>query len=304
MFKLAGSSSSLSARLIALREQIQKGSVSLLPELDALGKDLLDPVANRLTKKIYMLPAGALNGFPFDVLRLKGKFIAENHQVVNLMSLSSADALHSSLPGNYRESVFLAGNPQTSQELFSYDVQGSPEISAVTDRFVGPGLHVVQGVALRADEFRDTRFAEARLIHLAIPGTIDLADPDRSRLLMSRTGEDSTMEYLAPSDILNLRFSAGLAVLSLTNASGASFSGFNSRLGLVSDFLDAGVNCVVASMWVGEETDSMVFIADFYDNLEAGQDLAEAFSQARKRRLEAGDETNFKSWAGFQLFMR
>jgi CHAT domain-containing protein len=303
ILKLSGSSN-LSDRLVALRERIQRDSTSLLPQLETLGRDLLGPVANRLTKKIYILPAGALNGFPFDALRLKGKFIAENHQVINLMSLSTADALHPSPPANFRESVFLAGNPQTRQELFSYEVRASPEISAVTDRFVGPGLHIVQGVALKADEFRDDRFTSAGLIHLAIPGTIELENPDRSRLLMARSGEDSTVEYLSPADIRKLHFTAGLVVLSLTNVAGASSSGFDSRMGFVSDFLDTGVGNVMASMWVGEDTGSTAFVAEFYDNLEAVQDIAEAWYQTRKRRLENGNETNFKSWAGFQLFIR
>ena len=136
--------------------------------------------------------------------------------------------------------MFLAGDPQSSPELFSYDVRVSPEISAVTDRFVGPGLHIVQGVALRADEFRDALFTGAGLIHLAMPGTIDLANPDRSRLLMSGAGEDSVVEYLSPSDIRKLHFQASLVFLSLTNTSGGGSSGFSNRLGFVSDFLDTG----------------------------------------------------------------
>ena len=66
---------------------------------------------------------------------------------------------------------FLAGNPQDGQDLFSYDMQVSAEVTAVTDAFVGPGLNIVQGVALQKDEFQDQRFAGAGLMHLAIPGT-------------------------------------------------------------------------------------------------------------------------------------
>jgi CHAT domain-containing protein len=183
-------------------------------------------------------------------------------------------------------------------------VQVSPEISAVTDRFVGPGLHIVQGVALKADEFRDDRFTGARLIHLAIPGTIDLEHPDRSRLLMSRSGENSVVEYLSPADIRELHFNAGLAVLSLTHVAGTGSSGFSNRLGFVSDFLDQGVRHVLASLWTGEDTESTAFFAEFYDNLAAGQDIEQAFSQVRKKRLKYEDQTNFKSWAGFQLFIR
>jgi CHAT domain-containing protein/tetratricopeptide (TPR) repeat protein len=303
MLRLPGTPS-VSDRLIALREQIQKGSASLLPKLDSMGRDLLGPVANRLTRKILLLPAGALNGFPFDALRLEGRFLAENHEVVNLMGLSITSALHSSLPPNYRDSVFLAGDPQASQELFNYEVRISPEISAVTDSFVGPGLHIIQGVALRRDEFQDTSFTGAGLLHLAMPGTIDLANPDRSRLLMSGAGVDSVVEYLSPADIRRFHFQASLAVLSHTNVSGGNFSEFNSRLGFVSDFLDRGVSNVVASMWVGEDSGSTTFVTEFYDNLEASRDVAAAFSLTRKKHLKTGNETNFRSWAGFQLFIR
>ena len=40
---------------------------------------------------------------------------------------------------------------------------------------------------------------------------------------------------------------------------------------------------VVASMWVGEGGDSTAFVTEFYDNLEASQDVAEAFRMTRKR---------------------
>ena len=102
MFRLPGSKS-MPDRLVALRERIPQGSASLLPELETLGTDLLAPVANRLTKRIFLLTAGALNGFPFDALRLEGHFIAENHEVINLMSLSIPVAAHPSLPANYPE---------------------------------------------------------------------------------------------------------------------------------------------------------------------------------------------------------
>jgi CHAT domain-containing protein len=200
--------------------------------------------------------------------------------------------------------VFLAGDPQSSRELFSYDVRVSPEISAVTDRFVGPGLHIVQGLALTADEFQEASFTSAGLIHLAMPGTIDLAIPDQSKLLLSRAGEESKVKYLSPAEIRKLRFQAGLVFLSLTNATGGGASKFSSRIGFVSDFLDTGVKNVVASLWVGKDGDSTAFATEFYDHLEASHDVAEAFRMTRKKHLKTGNETNFRSWAGFQLFMR
>jgi len=306
LLKLSGTSP-LSVRLFDLRAQIQAGAAEdswVLPELERMGRALIGPVADDLAQKIYLLPAGALNGFPFNALRLNGRFLAEDHEVVNMANLSGSTVFHPVLQPDYPDRVFLAGNPQTSRELFSYDVQISPEISVVTDRFVGPGLQVVQGVALSTEEFRDVRFVRAGLIHLAMPGTLDLGSPDRSRLLLSGTGTDAGMEYLTPSVIHSLDFEASLAVLSRTAVVGSSSSSFDNRMGFVTDFLEAGVNHVVASLWVDTDSDPTGFVRAFYTHLEATGDVAVALSLTRMNYLEPRDDTNFRSWAGFQLFIR
>jgi CHAT domain-containing protein/tetratricopeptide (TPR) repeat protein len=303
LIKLDGSES-VSERLDQLRERLDQDAPSVLSELDAMGRRLLRPVTGMLTKRIFLLPAGPLNGFPFDLLRLDGKFLAENHNVVNLMNLAAVAIRRPVLEPGYRAQVFLAGNPQAGQELFSYDVQVSAEIAALTDIFVGPGLHVVQGVALSKDEFQDERFAGASLIHLATPGVLDLAFPDRSRLLMSRKSNDSAVEYLSPGDIRQLDFEADLLVLSRTAVTAASRSSFDNRLGFVSEFLEAGVSNVIASFWSGEDSETAAFMREFYRDLESTRDVAEALSRTRMRQMETGNEANFRSWAGFQLFIR
>jgi CHAT domain-containing protein/tetratricopeptide (TPR) repeat protein len=294
----------VSDRLGRLREQLRRDAPSLLPDLDAMGRLLLGPVSGMLRQRILLLPAGALNGFPFDALRLDGQFLAENHRVVNMMNLAATANRRTVLRPDYREQVFLAGNPQAGQELFSYDIQASAEITALTDIFVGPGLHIVQGVALRKDEFQDLRFTRAGLIHLATPGTMDLAFPDRSRLQMSSAGDDQDTEDLSPQDLRASAFEAGLVVLSRTVAAAVSQSSFDNRLGFVSEFLDAGVSNVVASLWSGGDSETAAFMGEFYRELESARDVAEALSLARMRRMNSGDEANFRSWAGFQLYIR
>ena len=220
------------------------------------------------------------------------------------MNLAAVTNRRPVLGQDYRERVFVAGNPQAGQELFSYDVQASAEITALTDSFVGRGLHVVQGVALRKDEFQDERFTGASLIHLATPGILDLAFPNRSGLLMSRTGNDSAVEYLSPGDIRQLNFKAELLVLSRTAVTAASRSSFDNRLGFVSEFLEAGVSNVIVSFWSGEDSETAAFMREFYRNLESTRDVAEALSRTRMRQMEISNEANFRSWAGFQLFIR
>jgi len=297
-------SRTLTGQLYRLRQGWEESNSSQQQYLDALGRTLLQPVSDALTRTIYLLPAGPLNAFPFDALRLKGAFLAENHRVINLMSLAGTSWMGADLATGYRDSVFLAGNPQAGQDLFSYDVTVSAEVTAVRDAFVGPGLNIVQGVALQNDEFKDPRFAAAGLIHLAIPGTLDLAIPDYSMLQMSRVSPESTANNLHPEDLRGLTFNASLVVLSRTAVSASARSGFDSYLGFVSDFLANGAARVLVSLQSGSDSETAVFMTDFYKELEETQNVAEALSRTRMRKMKAATVDNFMSWAGFQLYIR
>jgi tetratricopeptide (TPR) repeat protein len=290
--------------LETLREQAGLRGASLIPDLDSAGRLLLQPFKGSLARRIYLLPAGPLNGFPLDLLRLDGQFLALEYEVVNLMTLAAAGRRQTLLPDSYRQQVFLAGDPQTAQQLFSYDITVSAEMTAVADVFVGPGLHMVQGVALNRDEFSDDHFSSSGLVHLAAPGTIDLAFPERSRLLMSKADSQSAAEYLAPGDIRGLSVNNSLVVLSQTVVTGTNLSSFDSRLGLVSDFLQAGATSVVASVWPFGDSETAGLMRDFYQELESSRDITEALLSARRMRLNSGEPSNFREWAGFQLYIR
>lgn len=290
--------------LETLREQVALQGASLIPDLDSAGRLLLGPVRKSLSRRIYLLPAGPLNGFPLDLLRLDGQFLASEHQVVNLSTLAAAGRRQLPVPASYGQQVFLAGDPQTSQQLFSYDITVSAEMNAVADMFVGPGLHMVQGVALNRDEFSDSHFPGSGLVHLAAPGTIDLAFPERSWLLMSKADSQSVAEYLVPANIRNLDVNSSLVVLSQTAATGVNRSSFDSRLGLISDFLQAGASSVVASSWYLGDSETAGFMRDFYRELDSSLDIADALMSARAMRMNRGERSNFRDWAGFQLYIR
>ena len=103
---------------------------------------------------------------------------------------------------------------------------------------------------------------------------------------------------------IDLEIGADLVVLSHTAVSGNSPSSFDNDIGFVSDFLAMGAGAVLASMWVGQDRDSIVFIGQFYEHLAAGLDASEALSQTWKEHLKSDDKMNLGSWAGFQLFIR
>jgi CHAT domain-containing protein len=272
--------------------------------LETLGEWLLAPLGNLLPRDLYLLPIGPLRGFPFDALWTQGRYLAERHEVVNLAALSALARRGPTMAVDYRDRVFLAGDPRRDRDPFSLEVVISPEVSRVTDVFVGRGLHVVQGVALQEDEFQDVRFTGAALIHLAAPGRLDLHSPGVSYLSLSGGDRLSDENALRPHEIRAFELSADLVVLSRTVVLRRSPSALYSRTALVSDFLDAGAASVIASLWPGEEVDGAAFWVDFYRNLEREPDIRRAFAATRRSLMGSEASLNFERWAGFQLFIR
>jgi CHAT domain-containing protein len=299
-----GAADRVAADIEAARMQLGQNEPAVVDLLEELGETLLGPLGERLPRDIYFLPSGPLGGFPMDALMLSGRHLAEDHRLVNLSSISSLEGPRTGVRGDYGEKVFLAGNPQQEQGPFRYEVNRSAEISAVNDIFIGPGLHVVQGVALQRDEFQDPRFEEAGLIHLAAPGTLDLVRPERSRLLLGGSREGSAAAFLVPADIRGFSFRAGLVVLSQTAVSGGSATVFSAKLGFVSEFLENGASTVIASLWAPGDRAAAAFMGDFYSSLGRDLDAASALMTAKRRRIDAQNGQNLADWAGFQLFIR
>jgi len=294
-------------RLDQLRDTWNGPVTPALPDqLEVLGQLMLKPLAAVLPEKVYLLPVGPLRGLPLDALRLNGRYFAEQHVLVNLANLGSIARRTPAVGDDFRERVFLAGNPQSKVDPFSLEFRDSPEVAAVTDQFVGPGLHIVQGVALQKDEFHDERFAQAALVHLALAGTLDLAFPDRSRLLLAPVSVNPAGNdpFLAPRDVRGFRMSAQLVVLSGTAVLGNGRSLVDSRMPFVADFLEAGCGAVLVAYRAGGESENADFATTLYSRLQSDPDIATALTKTKRTRIKADGQTNLPYWAGFQLFIR
>lgn len=294
--------------LSGLRELLAGGGLAAaLPELDSLGRLLLAPLPGDWPARVYLLPAGPLRAVPFDALRVEGRHIGRDVGVVNVASLDSLRRRSPALRQGFSDRVFVAGNPQSQRDPFRFDLSTSPEIRAVTDRFVGPGLLVVQGVALGRDEFADARFSGAALLHLAMPGVVDLTATERSRLLLSAGAETSQPpgdSVLSPADIRDFRLDADLVMLTATTLANSGDLPYAGRLPLVSDFLAAGAATVSYAQWPAGEAASAAFAEAFYSRLETDPDIVGAFVETKMAAFGPAEQTNLRHWAGFQLFIR
>ena len=298
------SSRDIKSKLAEVRAAMGKqDGFTLNPSLESLGKLLLAPIESLLPELIYLMPTGPLSGFPFDLLRRKGRYLAEKHQVINIMSPAAMNKTAVRVDTGLLNLFFLAGQPDIRRDVFDYRQKQSAEIRAITDIFVGPSLHIVQGSALGRDEFQDGRFETADIIHLAIPGSVNLEFPDRSRLMLSGTTDKPVSEFLEPGDILKGKFQASLVVLSGLNIEGMERFNLDHQAGFISDFLASGVSLVVASLWRIPDPERAQFFAVFYKNLAGNPDIATALSRTRRTLLTASDPVDYIRWGGFQIYI-
>lgn len=276
--------------------------VDLAGMMDQWGQTLLAPVAKLLPQTIYFIPSGPMEGFPLDALRWDGNFLGARHQVINLLSLDALGARDAAVGNDAMQRFFLAGNRQEGAGDFAQLQPPSAELGAIADLFVGPGLHIVQGAALQWEEFQDERFTQAGVVHLAVPGIIDLRNPQQSRLLMSDNTENPEHEFLLPKDIRPGALAADLVVLSACEFTGTSQSAFDHNTPFIAQFLQAARGAVVASLWKVGDLQAAQFMQRFYHQLMIQPDAGEALF-ATKRSYLAGNETaEHGTWAAFQLF--
>ena len=272
--------------------------------MDSLGQRLVEPFAGLLTQTIYWIPCSPLLGIPFDSIRVNGEYLLERHTLVNLVSFPANVNPVTRLQTRPLQSVFLAGYPRDYSSDYADRLDTTSEIRALADLFVGPGLNIVQGVALLPDEFQEGHFRKSMLVHLSMPGSIDLKHPEQSGLELSGEEGSTVRSVLKPVDIRSQKLAARLVFLSDTEMINEPLSVFDSRPGLIGDFIDTGAQSVIASLWSTDGKAVEALIIDFYRRLEVSGNIAGSLRDARRQYQLNNRDNGLYDWAGYQLYIQ
>jgi CHAT domain-containing protein len=296
-----GNAAGLAGLLAQARENFAVLGGSAFDELAArLGQGLLGPLAAALPGNIEFAPAGPLLGLPLDALRLDGRYLLQQHRVVNRLDLLGGPAA-AGIQLADGASMFLAGSPVDYSPDFIQRLDTPPQVRAVMQQFVGPGLHVVQSGALLLDEFEDPRYAAAQVVHLALPAMIDLRQPAQSWLQLSEPGRGMGRQQLRPAQIAAQPIAAQWVWLGDARFTEGSRNAYVARLGLVSDYLAAGAGDVVTSHWPMATHVSSGLVTAVYTAVLQGAALEEALHAAKLQQL-AGQGEGARDWAALQLY--
>jgi tetratricopeptide (TPR) repeat protein len=268
--------------------------------LEQLGDSLLTPIKNYLKEKIYWMPPSQLMDIPLDALSLDGHYLAEAHRLVNVMSFPIAGSPVGLAVAVPPESVFIAGFPQDFISQYATQLETTAEIRSVADYFLGQGLTILQGNALLTEEFQLEAVRTAILIHLSMPGLINLSEPFQSHLQLSEARPGEGRVKLQMSELAALKLEAKLVFLSSTTLSATTGEKGPYRPGLVTALLEAGADAVISGLWTGDDQ----FVAEFYRHLLEYKNISTALAQSKREMIKNSPNQNDHDWARYQLYIR
>lgn len=247
--------------------------------------------------RLLISPDGPVHSVPFEALALPatpparggrptaGTYLIDRYETAYLPSARFLEA---------QRSVGFSRGPLL---LVAYAAPGGDrEAAAVRAPWRG-GVRVLAGAAATESAVRRTagRFS---VLHFATHAIADDRDPLASHLGLA--ADDANDGLFHVPEILDLRLSARLVVLSGCETLGERIAEGEGFLGLARAFLAAGAGSVVATRWpVGDASGRLM--GTFYRNLAAGHSTSSALREA-KLALRADPATAHPFfWAGFVL---
>ncbi len=301
-----------------------------------LSRMLLGPVAAELGGlRLAIVPDGALNYIPFDVLpdpRDQGRPLLARHEVVELPSASVLAAERRDLARRsparelaivLADPVFRPDDPRVAKRKPGLPAPAADDRrSGDADAFLlnrlrfsrqealgiaalAPGAVTTElDFAADRDLVLSGRLRDFRYIHFATHGIFDAGRPELSGLALSRVGPDGKPRegFLSLRDVYGLDLAADLVVLSgCQTALGREVRG-EGLLGLTRGFLYAGAPRVVASLWWIDDRATAALMESFYRGLWI-EKLRPA-AALRKARLALAHQPRFRDpsyWGAFVL---
>ena len=284
-----------------------------------LSSTLLGPVANHLgTKRILLVPHGALHYVPFSVLpepsqltALAGgadssSYLIEGHQIVYEPSASVLQALRSEVSYRTPPSGLLAilANPVFSSEYaqLPHSRTEAEEILALVPE--GEKTLAALGNDANRELALSGELGNFKYIHFASHGENHPEQPELSGIVLSQFDSQGRplQGELRLQDIKNLQLPVELVVLSACKtAIGSEIQG-EGFVALPQGFMQAGAARVVVSLWNVKDESTAELMKHFYQALLAeGQSPSEALRTAQLWMLRDKKWHEPYYWAGFEI---
>jgi tetratricopeptide (TPR) repeat protein len=283
--------------------------VNQTKQLQKLYQILIKPIAQYLPKdsnaRVIFVPQESLFLVPFPALQdEEGKYLIDKHTIltapaIQVLELTHQQRVKTRESGVASGEVLVVGNP-TMPKIPIINKQLIPLPGAEKESIQIADLFKTQ--AITGSKATETlivqKMTQARIIHFATHGLLDdfkgLGVPGAIALAPS-TKDDG---FLTSGEILDMKLSAELVVLSACNTGGGDITS-DGVIGLSRSLITAGVPSVIVSLWSVDDKSTASLMSEFYRNLQQNPDKAVALRQAMLATKK--QYSNPLDWAAFTL---
>jgi CHAT domain-containing protein/tetratricopeptide (TPR) repeat protein len=162
-------------------------------------------------------------------------------------------------------------------------------------------IEILLGCAAVPTALRRAASGHVDLLHIATHARVDSQRPRLSALALTPEHRgDGTASAFGLLDILGLKLSSSLVVLSACETSRGRLLPGEGVLGPAQAFLQAGAGAVVASYWRVDDLSTSKFMQEFYKYLLA--ERLPAATALRRAQLDEAETSSSHDWAAFSLY--
>jgi CHAT domain-containing protein len=281
---------------------------------------LIGPIPEAKQKaNLVIIRDSLLHLLPFDAfVDRSGHYLVENHTVVYSPSASAFCLLHGQsnpsarathgllaiggIPYDHGELKLVAATRGYDESALSDLPASKDEVQAANSALPNRANKILLGDRATESAFKRSALAEYRIIHLAVHGFASPADADQSALVLLRDPSAEEDGLLHPSEIVQLRLHAALAILSACDTAVGPVQGEEGIETLSRAFLLAGARNVISTLWSVDDTFSLFLMKQFYQHVAANESVPAALVAAKRDMLHKYGATAVPYyWAGYTI---
>jgi CHAT domain-containing protein len=301
-----GQTTTLAAFVNTVRQFLAEGEGSVgnyqrkkVRPFEQLYQVLIEPIADKLPTnpeaRVIFIPQKSLFMIPFAPLQdAFGKYLIEQHTILTapaIMLLSLTHQHRQHIPKSVKEWL-VVGDPEPMPLNFRPLPAAKQEALAIASLM---NTQAITGkVATKAEILQ--RMPSSRVIHLATHAILDERQGLDSAIALSAASTDNG--WLTASEILDLKLSAELVVLSACNTGRGSITG-DGFIGLSSSVILSGASSAIVTLWSIPDSPTAFLMKTFYQQLQQNPDKAQALRQAMLTTMKK--RPALRDWAAFTL---
>ncbi|HRI60305.1 MAG TPA: CHAT domain-containing protein, partial [Saprospiraceae bacterium] len=251
----------------------------------AFSKIFLEPFKNQISKAKHLIisPFGEANKLPFHILPFEGQPLGISKTISYLPNAGLLHLLSSATNiSSQTVSLLAIGNPsnmswidpETGKKQIAQSLPGAEE-EAIYVATLFPKAQALTGSKATASAVRELA-GQANLLHLSTHGYANPEAPFESSILLAE-GEDLTV-----AELMGLRLSANLVVMSACETALGKQTGGNEVIGLARGLLAAGAKAAIVSLWPVDDQATRLLMSEFYRRLKAGETPCLALQSAQR----------------------